>query len=142
MRRKNFTEAKYIFIIRDGVDVVASAMKRWKATLNIPYILQKVRYVPLTDLPYYTLRYLGNRFHLILSKEKRLAFWGPALDDMDSLLADHSLAQICAIQWKQCVDFATASFDKMPEGKVYKVRYEDFVKKPGKEMEGICHSSI
>jgi len=131
-------EAKYIFIIRDGIDVVASAMKRWQATLDIPYMIRKVRYVPLIDLPYYAMRYLGNRFHLLFSSEKRLAFWGPVLDNMDFILAKHSLEEICAIQWKQCVDFATESFERIAEEKVYNIRYENFVKNPKDQMEKIC----
>ncbi len=135
---KILPEAKYIFIVRNGIDVVASAVKRWQATLDIPYILRKVRYVPLTDLPFYALRYVGNRFYLLFSSQKRLAFWGPVLDNMDSILANQSLEEICAIQWRQCVDFATESFKKMAEEKVYKVRYEDFVQSPGEEMSKMC----
>ena len=55
---KAIPDAKYIFIVRDGMDAVGSAIKRWKASLDIPYILQKARYVPPTDLPYYASRYL------------------------------------------------------------------------------------
>lgn len=132
---KIFPEAKYIFIVRDGIDVVASAIKRWQANLDIPYILQKVRYVPITDLPFYALRYLNNRLYLLLSNKKRLAVWGPVFDNMDSILTDKSLEEICAIQWRQCVDSATESFDKMAKEKVHKVRYEDFVKTPSEEMD-------
>ena len=36
-------EAKYIFLVRDGRDVIASARKRWQAPLNIPYLLSKAK---------------------------------------------------------------------------------------------------
>lgn len=32
-----FPEARYIYLVRDGRDTTASAMKRWKAPLNLPY---------------------------------------------------------------------------------------------------------
>ncbi len=34
-------EARYVFIRRDGLDAVGSAMARWKAPLDIPYLARK-----------------------------------------------------------------------------------------------------
>lgn len=34
--------AKYIFIIRDGRDVIASAMRRWTSNLDLKYTLKKL----------------------------------------------------------------------------------------------------
>ncbi len=133
-----FPEAKYIFIVRDGVDVVASAMKRWRASLDIPYILRKLQYVPMSDLPYYGLQYLWNRVYFILSRQKRLTFWGPSFKDMETIIAKHSLEEICAIQWERCVETAARDFNKIPEEKIHQLRYEDFVQHPTEELEKIC----
>lgn len=123
-------EAKYIYIYRDGIDTTGSAKLRWTAQLDIPYLLEKVRFVPVTDLPYYGGRYMWARLYRILSREKRLAFWGPALDDMPQLLHQHSLNEVCALQWQRCVDKAEAAISGMPEHKVLRVCYEDFVRDP------------
>ena len=72
-----FPEAKFIFIVRDGRDVVESALKRWVAPLDIPYIIKKARYIPLTDIPYYSIRYLWHRIYRVFSKINRVSFWGP-----------------------------------------------------------------
>ncbi len=130
-------DAKYIYIVRDGIDTTGSARLRWTAELDLPYLFKKVRYVPLFDLPYYAIRYFWSRVFLLFSKEKRLAFWGPKLDDMDVVLANHSLNEVCAIQWQRCVDKADNAFSVMPEGKVMSVRYEDFVASPGSELQRI-----
>lgn len=53
---KVLPEAKYIFIVRDGMDVVGSALQRWTASLDLPYIMRKARYVPL--LIYHIMRYV------------------------------------------------------------------------------------
>lgn len=123
-------EAKYIFIRRDGLDVVGSAMKRWAAALDISYLLQKARFVPLFDLPYYAGRYFFNRVYRLVSGEKRLAFWGPQLDDMDSLLKQHTLEEVCALQWKRCIDSAMVAFGGMDSRKYLEVEYEAFVRTP------------
>lgn len=130
-------EAKYLFIYRDGIDATGSAKLRWTAKLDIPYILEKVRFVPKMDLPYYGLRYLWSRFYRFFSKEKRLAFWGPALDDMQEILQKHDLDEVCALQWQKCVEQSENAFSSMPEGKVLRIRYEDFVQAPKEELKRI-----
>lgn len=130
-------EAKYIFIYRDGIDATGSAKLRWTAKLDIPYILEKVRFVPKVDLPYYGFRYLWARLFRLVSREKRLAFWGPALDDMQNVLQNYSLNEVCAIQWQRCVDMAEDALSDMPKDKVVRVRYEDFVRTPETELERI-----
>lgn len=130
-------EAKYIFIVRDGVDAVGSATLRWKAKLDIPYIFKKVRYVPIIDLPYYAIRYLSSRVYRLFSKEGRLSFWGPKFKGLDQALTQHSLVEVCALQWQRCVDLSEEEFLKMPEGRVIRVSYEAFVSQPVKELTRI-----
>jgi hypothetical protein len=135
---KVLPDAKYIYIVRDGRDVVASAMKRWKAELDLRYIMNKVRYVPVSDLPYYALNYLGNRVYRLFSKEGRLAYWGPRLDNMDSILVEHDLAGVCAIQWCECVNHADHAFCRISSERVHKLSYEGFVADPVLELDRLC----
>lgn len=134
---KVLPDARYVFIYRNGVDALASAKLRWKATLDMRYILEKVRFVPGVDLPYYGLKYLWNRVYRCFSKEDRLAFWGPQLSDMNLLLAQYSLEQVCALQWKKCVESADNALSKLPEDRVVRVKYENFVQNPRQEIERI-----
>jgi hypothetical protein len=129
--------AKYIFIYRDGIDATGSAKERWTAELDIPYILEKVKFVPKTDLPYYGLRYFWARLYRFISREKRLAFWGPALDGMPEILQKHTLNEVCALQWQRCVDKSEEAFSSMPSDKVIRVRYEDFVREPTQELSRV-----
>lgn len=129
-------DAKYLFIVRDGMDAVGSARLRWTADLDIAYLLNKARYVPPTDLPYYGTRYLANRLYRLMSRERRLAFWGPQLDRMDDLLVQHTLEEVCALQWQACVERAAQVFASIPE-RVFRLRYEDFVSRPAELLQGI-----
>lgn len=130
-------DAKYIFIYRDGVDATGSAKLRWTAKFDLPYVLEKVRFVPKWDLPYYAIRYFWARAYRLFSKEKRLAFWGPALEGMGDILKKHTLEEVCAIQWQRCVELSEQAFANMPEDKVIRVRYESFVKAPKDELKRI-----
>ncbi len=134
---KIFPDARYIFIYRNGIDALASAQLRWKASLDIKYILEKVKFVPTADLPYYGLKYLCNRVYRLFSREDRLAFWGPQLTDMNSLLEQYSLEQVCALQWKKCVESADNALSRLPKERVVRVKYESFVQSPREEIERI-----
>ncbi len=120
-------EARYLFIVRDGRDVVASALKRWQASLDLKYIAAKARYVPLSDIPYYGLRYIGNRLYRFISEEKRLAFWGPRFEGMDELLRHESLPVVCAHQWRRCVERAEEDFQEIGPSRVHFIQYEHLV---------------
>jgi len=129
--------AKYIFIYRDGVDAAGSAQKRWTAELDIPYLLKKVKYVPILDLPYYGIKYFFNRTYRLFSKEKRLALWGPQFNGLDEALKKYSLEEVGALQWKKCVDLSEDAFKNIPNKNVIRVKYEDFVINPQIELETI-----
>jgi hypothetical protein len=130
-------DAKFIFIYRDGIDATGSAKERWTAKLDIPYLLEKVRFVPSMDLPYYAFRYFWSRLYRLISRENRLAFWGPALDGMQELLKKHTLNEVCALQWQRCVDRSEEAFATMPKDKVLRVKYEEFVGSPVEELTRI-----
>lgn len=131
-------EARYIFIHRRPVDAVASAMLRWNAPFNLAYTLAKARFVPPMDFPYYGLRFVLNRAHRLLSRKGRLAFWGPRLDDMDRILREHSLAEVCALQWRESVLRSAQTFAEMDQDRVHVVSYEEFVTSPESGLSAIC----
>lgn len=132
-------EARYIFIVRDGRDVVASAMKRWAAPLDLPYLLRKARYVPPSDLPYYGARYLSNRIYRLFSGEKRLAFWGPRFRGMEEMLGTRPLVEICAAQWRRCVERSEEDLSRIDGQRVHRVQYEYFVQNPQSEVERMAN---
>lgn len=132
-----FPDAKFIFIARDGHDVASSAAKRWTASLELKYIWKKVKYVPLSDMPYYGIRYFINRVKKIFSKEKRLAYWGPLYPGMMQDLLNKSLIEVCAKQWSECVEYAYSDLEKLNSSQVHMLKYEDFVSKPAEELSGI-----
>jgi len=135
---KVFPDAKFIFIVRDGRDAVASAMKRWKAPLDIPYLMKKAKYLPVTDAPYYAIRYLWNRISRVFSSEKKLSSWGPRFEGMSEMVRNRSLAEVCAVQWERCVQMAAKDFAAMRSEKCLLLKYEDFVSQPVAELQKIA----
>ena len=136
-------EAKYLHIVRDGVDVVASAQKRWRGEVEIaalPYYLSKIRYVPWSDLPYYGLSFLKNRTAMARSGENSMAVWGAHFAELDKMREDGAtLDTICATQWSRCVEAADAALSAMPPEKALTLHYETFTANPVTALEQITH---
>ena len=132
-------EAKYIHIVRSGIDVVASARKRWQGDLEmpgLPYFAAKARYTPMSDLPRYAFRFLSSRAGMALGHSKRLSVWGPHFREMDRI-DDHSLEEICALQWATCVSRADAALAEMEKSRVLTIRYEDMASNPRLVLDNI-----
>lgn len=132
-----FPEARYVYIVRDGRDVTLSAAKRWVASVEPRYLLKKLKYVPLSDVPYYAGRFLTNRIHQIRSPEKRQASWGPRFPAMEEWVKTRPLIEVCAKQWASCVECSDAAFSGMSGEKWHSVKYEDLVTDPTKVLGGI-----
>ena len=132
-------DAKYIHIVRSGIDVVASARKRWQGDLelpSLPYFIAKARYTPLQDLPIYGWSFLKSRVGLMFGNATRLAVWGPRFEGMDKL-GNSTLEEICARQWVECVTQADDAFLQIDPSRVLTIRYEDFTSDPKGSLDAI-----
>ena len=56
---------------------------------------------------------------------------------MQETLFNHSLNEVCALQWQACVKEAEMAFAIIPKDKVHAVKYEEFVKAPRQSLETI-----
>lgn len=133
-----FPDAKYIFLVRDGRDTTASTMKRWTAHMDLPYTLRKARFVPISDIPYYGIRFILNRFVQLVSRDKKINYWGPIFDGMSTMLKGRPLAEVCAVQWKKCVNNSERDFSEIDPERVCRVQYETFVSNPIHQLNRIA----
>lgn len=127
-------EARYVYLVRDGRDVVASAAKRWTAPLDLAYLAAKARYVPLSDLPYYGSRYLLNRYAKLRDPEARLSVWGPRFDGWRDVASREDLETVCALQWARCIERSDAAFERILPERVCKLTYESLIADPAGEI--------
>lgn len=126
-----FPEAVIVHLIRDGRAVTESARRRWQARPDPGYLLEKLRWVPVTDIPYYGLRYLRYQLgRLRGTTGGAQSSWGPRFAGLDRLVAEKELVEVCAIQWQRCVRAAEASLERLPAEQTLTVRYEDLVADP------------
>jgi hypothetical protein len=113
-------------------------MNRCTAPLEVRYLLKKARYVPLADLPRYAMGFTSNRLHRLISRDRRLAIWGPRFEGLQAMLAEErSLAEVCAAQWARCVSKAQKDLATIEPSRVIRVHYEQFVTQPAAELQRI-----
>ncbi len=132
-------EARYVYLVRDGRDVARSAAKRWTSKIEPRYLYKKLRYAPVSDIPRYGLRFLGNRLHQARSTDKRMAIWGPIFPEMQTMAREMPLLEVCAAQWAACVAASDAAFSGLTPEKSIRIYYEDLVRAPDETLAKVLH---
>jgi hypothetical protein len=131
-----FPNAKYIFLLRNGCDVVESSYRQWIAPPDWDYIMTKARSFPLIDAPGYALKYVMNMMKIHNPGVHKT--WGPRYRGIDEDMATKDLLQVCAIQWARCIEQAYLSLEKVESSRKIMIRYEDFVKQPLRHLTDIA----
>lgn len=125
-----FPEAYIIHLVRDGRAVAESARRRWLATPNFKYVLEKARWLPTQDIPYYAFRFLKFQLYRFNHQSRSPSSWGPRFTGLDTLVKEKSLIEVCGIQWRTCVEAVEETFSHLPSRQVLTIRYEDLVCSP------------
>jgi hypothetical protein len=124
-----FPDACYIHLVRDGRDVVESAMRQWNDSPHLIALFRKLRNIPLKNIDYvgwYGLNYLKG----LRSGRKGGNVWGPRFPGIDLWAQEGPLSRVCAQQWLESYTRASKAFKEMPNlrSRVFTIRYEDLVK--------------
>ena len=136
--RKVFPNGKFIFLYRDGRDVARSAMKKWTSPPERSALVRRLRSmeIPMRDLPYYATDFfrdvIARQFHA-----QGAYIWGPFFPGIRETRATHTLAETCAIQWRESVRAMLEAEATVPEDQIIKVHYEDLVAEPGVTLNKI-----
>ena len=129
-------DAKYVHIIRDGRDVTESSARMWTEPPEYGYLLQKLRYFPISNVRY-ALWYAKNMIQGALGNKRGQKVWGPRYPGIDHDAETLSVHEVCARQWQTCVDSALQGLELIPADKQLTVRYEALVSGP-EAFQEIC----
>lgn len=150
--REIFPEAKMIHLVRDGRDVALSASVEWQGGKNVQaqegswwkgvcdglrviweqiMLRDMLSTLRLRQLPYYAWRAL----QLIRMRVLGLgATWGPTIPGLRDMVNERPLLEVCAIQWRECVNRALADLPEDGSDLVMELRYEDLLDAPRREV--------
>lgn len=124
-----FPEAKFINLIRDGRAVTESAIRQWQEPPNQQYLMQKLKYFPWRNYAY-ALKYASNMVRSKVLGQTEGYTWGPKYKNIDEDVRNKTLAEVCALQWKECVEKCKNQLEDLPNNRYIEVRYEDLVSSP------------
>lgn len=129
--RKVFPDARFIHIIREPRDVVTSLMKRWKNPIDWRYYLSSKAFeLSLSEIVQYSLRLGGKFLKRLIQGNKHVDIWGPHYPGLKDDLTKHSLFEVCALQWKHCVEGALEARIPAPDN-YFELHYETLMDSPG-----------
>jgi hypothetical protein len=111
-----FPTARFVFLRRDGRAVISSLMTGWRSEGG----LFRGRDV---GMPLRIDGYDGSRWKFVQP---------PGWTDM---AAGHSLAEVCAFQWRACTEAILDAARLIPAERWVDVRYEDLIARPREETE-------
>ena len=134
------SDASFVHLIRDGVDVAESTRRQWLEPAELGYLRDKVKHFPLRLLASYGRRFVQWHVAQRLRGDDRVASWGPRYPGMDADVETEDLLTVCARQWANSVSFALADFCEYEIPHV-EIRYEDLVADPARTLRGILEFS-
>jgi hypothetical protein len=121
-----FPDAKFIHIIRDGVESSLSISKFWQthtSGLGGVRLSQRLREASIRQLPHYGMQFVKR---MLPAGDTPRVYWGPVLPGMPGIVKAHSILEVAAMQWRMCVDLATQYGRTMPPEQYLELRLEDF----------------
>ncbi len=125
-----YPEAKFVFLIRDGRDVMESAERCWREPPQFAYLLGKLRTFPWLSCAGYGHKYLRSVIFRSLGMPAHVNTWGPRYPGIDDDARQGSLLTVCARQWLASIELYEAARHLVPPGQLLELKYEDLVRKP------------
>lgn len=129
--------AVYVHLVRDGVDVAESTRRQWQEPADVSYLRDKLRHFPMRLVPTYGRKYALSMLRRRLAHDSRVATWGPRYRGIDADLASVDLLTVCARQWRESLQMASADLAALG-APVIEVRYEEFIKQPGETLRRVA----
>jgi hypothetical protein len=130
-------DAVYVHLIRDGVDVIESTRRQWRAPSDLRYLVGKARHFPLRLVPRYGGKYVASLARRRMSRDGRIGSWGPRYPGIDEDLAAVDLLTVCCRQWRAAVTLASADLAQIG-APVVEVRYERLIEEPAAELSRVA----
>lgn len=136
-----FPEAKFIYLMRNGLDNVESTYRQWQTPPSFSYIFNKLLEFPWWSDPSafrYLMHYAQRAILQKLAfKKVNVKTWGIRYEGIENDLKTKSLLEVCAKQWAESISSSYQTASKFPQEKVIFIRYENFVENPLGQLEVI-----
>ncbi|MEZ4869905.1 MAG: sulfotransferase [Caldilineaceae bacterium] len=136
--RAIFPEATFLFIVRNPFSFISSVEMKWQRPVTHVGIRRRLQSTPVTQLHYYAGRLIRDQIYKRVLGRKYLQVWGPRYKGIEQDLKREEMLTVIARQWALGSRKAERDLAQFEEGRVLRLRYEDFVVDPIPDLERIC----
>lgn len=136
--RAIFPEAVFLYVVRSPFSFISSVELKWQRTVSTRGLMWRIQSTPTTQLHHYAAKYARQQIDKRVLKRKYLSVWGPRYQGIEDDLRVYDMLTVIARQWSRCSEKAERDLAAFEEGRVLRLRYEDFVMDPIGHMERIC----
>lgn len=124
-----FPDCQFIHLTRHGVESVLSIRAYWDqhaGGIKPEKITQRLRELHWRQIPYYIKEFARRAMPKPLTALAGQPVWGPRIPGIDGLLRDLDVLEVCALQWRMCVEAARQYGRRLPADRYLECRLEDF----------------
>lgn len=124
-------DCKIIHIIRNGVDSSLSIRSYWNQAahgikgVNKGKLQERLKEIQLRRLPHYAMEATRRFAPSPLRKLVGPNVWGPRIPGIRGMLEELELLEVCALQWRTCVEIAQHEGRQLPADRYREIRLED-----------------
>jgi hypothetical protein len=136
--RAIFPEATLLFIVRDPFSFISSVEHKWQKTVTGSGILRRLKDTPISQVHHWARRYIVQQVNKKILRRKYLSIWGPRYKGIQDDLKTHDQLTVIARQWAVCSKKAEQDMARFENGRILRLKYEDFVEDPVSDLERIC----
>lgn len=126
-----FPDCRIIHIIRNGIDSTLSIQSYWnQGAQGVKGIKSKKLQERAGELeywryPYYAMEAIRRFAPWPLSKIVGRNVWGPRIPGIRNMLKELELIEVCALQWRTCVEAARHYGARLPADRYMEIRLEE-----------------
>ena len=134
--KKIFPEGKFIYLVRDGRDVIPSLKKKWDSKHDSSALKRRINIheLPIRQIPNYLIFFIKQLFAYNLYNGKRYKkVWGPMSHEVILKAKNESVVEACALQYVLCMK----GILKNRENKDLIISYEKLLENPNIIMRKI-----
>lgn len=138
-------DARFVHVIRNGPDAVASIRRAWLTTprgVRTPRqrdrVARHLREVDWRSVPRYAGEFARQMAPARFSKVVGQRVWGPRLPGIEGLVRDLDLLEVCALQWRMCVELACRAGRELGPDRYLECRVDELTPETLKEIVEFC----
>lgn len=139
-----YPNARIVHIIRDGRESTVSIRDHWQrfsVGIGRKQLQRRLREVDWKRAPYYAKELFRRALPESMSPIVGRRIWGPQIPGLSQLAQELELIEVCAIQWRTCVEAACHQGRRLAAGDYMECRFEDFSLELIREVLRFCELS-